>query len=61
MDTLRSRPGLTSIVAGLVVTALVFVVGGGEGLVGFSLAALVGAVFAATMYAAMRGLPSPPN
>jgi membrane protease YdiL (CAAX protease family) len=54
MEQLRSRHGLTSTVAGIVVAALLFALGGGSGPVGLVLAAMLGGVFAASMYAVMR-------
>jgi O-antigen/teichoic acid export membrane protein len=54
MELLRSRPGLTSIVGGVLFAALTFVLGGGRGLLGVALAAVLGVVFAISMYAAAR-------
>ena len=51
MESLRSRPAAASTVAGLIFAALVFVLGGGCGPVGVGLAALLGVVFAVSMYA----------
>ena len=53
MESLRSRPGLTSTVAGVIFSVIVFVLGGGRpDPSGFGLAALLGGVFAVSMYAA---------
>ena len=58
MDMLRSRPGLASTVAGVIFAVLMFVLGGGGGVVGLALAALLGGVFAGSMYAVMRARSS---
>lgn len=61
MESLQSQPGLTSTVAGISFAALMFVLGGGDGLVGLALAAVIGGVFAVSMYAVLRARRSRSN
>jgi peptidoglycan/LPS O-acetylase OafA/YrhL len=54
MKTLRSRPALASTGGGIVFAALLFVIGRGDGLPGMGFALVLGAVFALSMFGAMR-------
>jgi len=56
VESLQRRPGLTSVIAGVIFGAGQFVFGGGSGLVGVILAAALGAVFGGAMYATTRAM-----
>ena len=55
MERLRSRPGITSVVGGILFGLVLLVVGGGDLTpVKFGLAAFLGIVFAVSMYAGFQ-------